>query len=260
MRHRGGVPPAHPSPRPRPGWPGQQRRRRLVAGATCTTSATTSKCVTPSAPKPIYEGLVTQLETLGVEFLQVDDVKSEALVVTHDVVVDALFGFSFRGEPRHPFDELLEILNPHSAPPPIVAVDVPSGWSVDEGDVSGEDTTGSSRQSHGAEVGRRDLHGAAPLRRRTIRSPTLASDSGSDCPPTRERAVRARGREGGFSFGGGAARRRRGSVAAPAGDPPQAAGILGQQLGRIRRGIDPRARRGERANERDVVDTSNDGE
>ena len=95
-------------------------------------------CYPKRTPKPIYEGLVTQLETLGVEFLQVDDVKSEALVVTHDVVVDALFDFSFRGEPRHPFDELLEILNPHSAPPPIVAVDVPSGWSVDEGDVSGE--------------------------------------------------------------------------------------------------------------------------
>jgi NAD(P)H-hydrate epimerase len=52
-------------------------------------------------------------------------------------LIDGLFGFSFHGEPRAPFDQLLEILKPYNSPPPIVSIDIPSGWSVDEGDVEG---------------------------------------------------------------------------------------------------------------------------
>ena len=42
--------------------------------------------------KPIYAGLVTQLETLGVRFVEVDHVTENALVTLYDVVVDAMFG------------------------------------------------------------------------------------------------------------------------------------------------------------------------
>jgi hydroxyethylthiazole kinase-like uncharacterized protein yjeF len=94
-------------------------------------------CYPKRTDKPLYAGLVTQLETLGVEFVEVEHITDNALVTVYDVVVDALFGFSFSGDPREPFDQLLEVLNPYNSPPPIVAVDIPSGWSVDEGDVSG---------------------------------------------------------------------------------------------------------------------------
>ena len=94
-------------------------------------------CYPKRTDKAIYCGLVTQLETLGVQFVGVDHITDNALVTVYDVVIDALFGFSFSGEPRDPFDQLLEVLNPYNSPPPIVAVDIPSGWSVDEGDVSG---------------------------------------------------------------------------------------------------------------------------
>lgn len=95
-------------------------------------------CYPRRTAKPIYEGLVTQLETLGVAFVDVAHVtEGEPLVVEYDVVVDALFGFSFSGAPREPFDKLLEVLTPYNSPPPICAVDIPSGWHVDEGDVSG---------------------------------------------------------------------------------------------------------------------------
>ena len=176
-------------------------------------------CYPKRTPKPIYEGLVTQLETLGVEFLHVDDVKSEALVVTHDVVVDALFGFSFRGEPRHPFDELLEILNPHSAPPPIVAVDVPSGWSVDEGDVSGEGIRPDLLVSLTApKLGAKTFTGPHHFVGGRFVPPTLASEFGLRLPTYEGSAQCARvGGGGGFSFGGGAARATAGTVAAPAG-------------------------------------------
>ena len=221
--------------------------------ATCTNFGyDVQVCYPKRTPKPIYEGLVTQLETLGVEFLQVDDVKSEALVVTHDVVVDALFGFSFRGEPRHPFDELLEILNPHSAPPPIVAVDVPSGWSVDEGDVSGEGIRPDLLVSLTApKLGAKTFTGPHHFVGGRFVPPTLASEFGLRLPAYEGRAQCARvGGSGGFSFGGGAARRRRGIGGRGARRRlrRETAGILGQQLGRIRRGID-RAR-GEARDER----------
>ena len=52
-----------------------------------------------------------------------------------DVILDAIFGFSFKPPIRPPFDEILPILN--SARLPIVSVDIPSGWDVENGNVLG---------------------------------------------------------------------------------------------------------------------------
>jgi NAD(P)H-hydrate epimerase len=98
-----------------------------------------------SGREPIYARLVTQLETLGVSFVDAaaltspgaeDDEQKKTLATSYDVVLDGVFGFSFAGSPRAPFDALLDLLTPARSPPPIVAIDVPSGWSVDEGDTS----------------------------------------------------------------------------------------------------------------------------
>ena len=43
----------------------------------------------------------------------------------YSVVVDAIFGFSFKGNVRAPFDSILQILKDIKVP--ICAVDVPSG-------------------------------------------------------------------------------------------------------------------------------------
>ena len=48
-----------------------------------------------------------------------------------DVVLDAIFGFSFKPPVRAPFDEALPLISRSGLP--IVSVDVPSGWNVDEG-------------------------------------------------------------------------------------------------------------------------------
>ena len=48
-------------------------------------------------------------------------------------MVDAIFGFSFHGTPRAPFDAVIASLNQTSLP--IVSVDIPSGWDVELGDV-----------------------------------------------------------------------------------------------------------------------------
>jgi NAD(P)H-hydrate epimerase len=53
----------------------------------------------------------------------------------YDVVVDALFGTGFRGEPRPEAAELIERINATHAP--VVAVDVPSGVDASTGEIEG---------------------------------------------------------------------------------------------------------------------------
>ena len=49
-----------------------------------------------------------------------------------DVVLDAIFGFSFKPPVRAPFDVALPLVS--RAGLPIVSVDIPSGWDVERGD------------------------------------------------------------------------------------------------------------------------------
>lgn len=53
-----------------------------------------------------------------------------------DLVVDAIFGFSFAGSIRAPFDTIIAELK--ATDKPIVSVDVPSGWDVEAGNTSGQ--------------------------------------------------------------------------------------------------------------------------
>jgi NAD(P)H-hydrate epimerase len=52
-----------------------------------------------------------------------------------DVILDAVFGFSFKPPIRAPFDAVLPLLAESGLP--IVSVDIPSGWDVEEGNVEG---------------------------------------------------------------------------------------------------------------------------
>ena len=56
-------------------------------------------------------------------------------LASSDVVLDAIFGFSFQGPVRAPFDAALPLIA--SSKLPIVSVDIPSGWNVDHGNVDG---------------------------------------------------------------------------------------------------------------------------
>ncbi|XP_021743626.1 pyridoxine/pyridoxamine 5'-phosphate oxidase 1, chloroplastic-like [Chenopodium quinoa] len=101
-------------------------------------------CYPKRTPKPLYSGLVTQLESLSVPFLSAEDLPLD-LSDNFDIIIDAMFGFSFHGTPRPPFDALIQRLvscqNQHHTglkSTVIVSVDIPSGWHVEEGDVTGE--------------------------------------------------------------------------------------------------------------------------
>lgn len=90
----------------------------------------------PKRPqKELYVNLTKQLEDLGVELVDnMDQVRTLLESKSVKVIVDSLFGFSFHPPIRPPFNELIDYLSKNSSSlPPIVSVDIPSGWDVDEG-------------------------------------------------------------------------------------------------------------------------------
>jgi NAD(P)H-hydrate epimerase len=82
-----------------------------------------------------FVNLIRQCEDVGIPVLT--DMPDKLNKYT--AVVDAIFGFSFHGEPREPFATILQQMLAAQKEHGIVtfAVDVPSGWNVDEGDVAG---------------------------------------------------------------------------------------------------------------------------
>lgn len=60
----------------------------------------------------------------------------EAELKKTDLVMDAIFGFSFQGEPRPPFDVVIDALK--KTEKPILSVDIPSAWNVEKGDPEGK--------------------------------------------------------------------------------------------------------------------------
>ncbi|XP_078447819.1 pyridoxin (pyrodoxamine) 5'-phosphate oxidase [Wolffia australiana] len=100
-------------------------------------------CYPKRTPKALYEGLVVQLGALSVPFISVEELPQD-LSSAFDLVVDAMFGFSFQGKPRPPFDDIISKLvslnslkSTSKKSPAIVSVDVPSGWHVEDGDFEG---------------------------------------------------------------------------------------------------------------------------
>ncbi|KAF2634199.1 meiotically up-regulated gene 182 protein [Massarina eburnea CBS 473.64] len=75
----------------------------------------------------LYQRLRKQLEDLKVPFT--NDFPS-ALTQT-DHIVDAIFGFSFSGEVREPFPSVIEALRDTKIP--VLAVDAPSSWNIEDG-------------------------------------------------------------------------------------------------------------------------------
>jgi NAD(P)H-hydrate epimerase len=67
--------------------------------------------------------------------LSKDRERSEQVLTEATVIVDALLGTGFQGEPRGAVEEAIEAVN--AARPPVVSVDVPSGVDVSTGVVSG---------------------------------------------------------------------------------------------------------------------------
>lgn len=80
----------------------------------------------------LFINLVQQCSDLDIPFLP----SAPEDYASYDLVVDAIFGFSFSGPPREPFSEIIRKFSLPGSPP-VLSVDIPSGWSVEQGDVYG---------------------------------------------------------------------------------------------------------------------------
>lgn len=116
--------------------------------------------------KQLYVNLVKQCEDLGIQVpqrkspkpccpfagpgsslallagclsaLQVIETMPEEVDGQFVAVVDAMLGFGATGPLRPPFDHMIHKLAASQSRTPVISVDIPSGWDVEEGDVHGE--------------------------------------------------------------------------------------------------------------------------
>ena len=77
--------------------------------------------------QPIFDGLQKQLKQLKIPFTE----DFERSLKESDLVVDALFGFSFKPPVREPFDQVLKLMIESKVP--VLSVDSPSSWDVESG-------------------------------------------------------------------------------------------------------------------------------
>merc|ERR1712139_26576 len=89
------------------------------------------------AKNDLYRRLTLQLAQLKVPISSVWEPPAMGNV---DVVMDAMFGFSFKGwrggGKDAPFDAIIDFFGTEAGnnfPTPIVSIDIPSGWDVENG-------------------------------------------------------------------------------------------------------------------------------
>ncbi|XP_072214629.1 LOW QUALITY PROTEIN: NAD(P)H-hydrate epimerase [Excalfactoria chinensis] len=90
----------------------------------------------PKRPnKALFEGLSSQCHKMDIPFLSEFPAEAALIDELYVLVVDAIFGFSFKGPVREPFGSILSTLLQVTAP--IVSIDIPSGWDVERGRADG---------------------------------------------------------------------------------------------------------------------------
>ena len=78
----------------------------------------------------LYKRLVNQCESYGIKILkEINNDFSE-----YDLIVDAIFGFSFHGEIREPFKNIIDKLK--KLEDKVISVDIPSGFDVVKGNIN----------------------------------------------------------------------------------------------------------------------------
>ncbi|PAA66962.1 hypothetical protein BOX15_Mlig028091g2, partial [Macrostomum lignano] len=82
--------------------------------------------------KPLYRNLLKQCIGSGIPIVE-SHPTAATMAADYDIVVDALFGFSFKPPVRPEFEAVMSALSGASVP--VVSIDVPSGWDVELGPV-----------------------------------------------------------------------------------------------------------------------------
>lgn len=100
----------------------------------------------------LFDGLIKQLKTLNIPIVNTIQEAKDSLIQANmpfdsvgatggtesrtkmefDCIIDAIFGFSFKGQVRDPFGDILHDMKQSGVR--ILSVDIPSGWDVEQGD------------------------------------------------------------------------------------------------------------------------------
>ncbi|XP_037937006.1 NAD(P)H-hydrate epimerase [Teleopsis dalmanni] len=81
-------------------------------------------------PRELYENLTHQCKKMDIGFLGCCPTLEQA-EADYDLIVDALFGFSFKPPVREDFVPIISVLQDTKIP--IASIDIPSGWHVEDG-------------------------------------------------------------------------------------------------------------------------------
>lgn len=90
-------------------------------------------------PKPgrgqLYQNLLIQCRKFNITVIP--EVPKQPLSELGNLLVDSIFGFSFKPPNRNPdLARLLNIMHEESLEMPLISVDIPSGWHVETGDAN----------------------------------------------------------------------------------------------------------------------------
>lgn len=85
--------------------------------------------------KQLYLNLTKQCQKMDIPFLSFLPSEPQLVANAYNVIIDALFGFSFKGPVRPEFASVIETMMKSQLP--ILSIDVPSGWDVEKGDPTG---------------------------------------------------------------------------------------------------------------------------
>lgn len=89
-------------------------------------------CLKPGKAE-IYQKLLIQCRKFDITIY--DYVPTQPLDSIGNLIIDSVFGFSFKPPNRDPnFARLLNLMHHSSSQMPLVSVDIPSGWDVESGD------------------------------------------------------------------------------------------------------------------------------
>ncbi|EPQ28532.1 uncharacterized protein PFL1_03836 [Pseudozyma flocculosa PF-1] len=113
----------------------------------------------------LFQRLKVQLQGLRIPFIAAEDF--EDALGAADLLVDSIFGFSFKGDVREPFKAPLDLLKYESRiefearrkMPPVVSVDIPSSWDVEKGNINNAFTPSVLVSLTAPKLGTRDFKG-----------------------------------------------------------------------------------------------------
>ena len=92
----------------------------------------------PKAGKgELFTNLIQQVKDLNIPVItDASECTAVAQSDSFDLVVDGMFGFSFKGEAREPFKTFILGLAASTSSTPVLSIDIPSGWHVEKGDLN----------------------------------------------------------------------------------------------------------------------------